>query len=142
MMYEIFRTKENGVTAERNLPNPTPAELEILRVLWRIGPATVRDVQDAIPAARRSGYTTVLKLLQIMTEKGLVAREPQGRAHLYRAIPSESQARRQIVGDMLDRVFGGAAEQLVMHALTARKASPEELAEIRKLLDRLEGDDR
>lgn len=126
----------------RPLPNPTPAELEILNVLWRIGPSTVRDVQEALPAERRSGYTTVLKQLQIMTDKGLVTREPLGRAHRYRAVPSESQAQRQMVGDLLDRVFGGAAERLVLHALTARKATPEELAEVRRLLDRLEGGDK
>jgi predicted transcriptional regulator len=126
----------------RALPDPTPAELEILRVLWRIGPATVRDVQDALPGERTSGYTTVLKLLQIMTEKGLVAREPSGRAHVYRPTQSEDQARSRMVGDLLDRMFGGAAEQLVMHALTARKATPEELSEIRRLLDRLEGEER
>jgi BlaI family penicillinase repressor len=123
-------------------PNPTPSELEILRVLWRIGPATVRDVQEALPDERASGYTTVLKLLQIMTEKGLVTREPAGRAHVYCPVQSEEQARSRMVGDLLDRMFGGAAEQLVMHALTDRKASPQELTEIRRLLDRLEGEER
>ena len=123
-------------------PNPTPAELELLRALWKLGPSTVREIQESLPRGRNMGYTTVLKLLQIMTDKGLVSREPDGRAHRYRAIPTESQARRQMVGDILDRVFGGAAEQLVMHALTARKASPEELSEVRKLLDRLEGEQK
>lgn len=127
---------------DRPLPNPTPAELEILRVLWRVGPATVRDVQEALPDGRTSGYTTVLKLLQIMTEKGLVKREAAGRAHIYRPSQSEEQARSRMVGDLLDRVFGGAAEQLVMHALTARRATPEELSEIRRLLDRLEEEER
>jgi predicted transcriptional regulator len=102
----------------------------------------VRDVQDDLPPGRTTGYTTILKLLQIMTDKGLVTREPAGRAHVYRASRSEDQARSQMVGDLLDRVFGGAAEQLVMHALTARKATPEELSEIRRLLDRLEGENR
>lgn len=119
-------------------PNPTPAELEILRVLWRSGHATVREVHDRLPRSRRTGYTTVLKLLQIMMEKGLVARDETCRAHIYRARQSENQAQRQIVTDLMDRVFGGAAERLVMHALTARKATPDELAEIRLLLDRLE----
>ena len=94
-------------------PNPTPAELGILRVLWRSGPATVRQIQEELKADRRSGYTTVLKLLQIMTEKGLVSREESGRAHVYRPRQSQYQSQRQIVGDLLERVFGGAAEKLV-----------------------------
>src|SRR5262245_23613096 len=126
---------------ENNLPNPTPAELEILRVLWRRGPSTVREVQDAMSADRATGYTTILKLLQIMMEKGLVDREEAGRAHLYQARQSEEQAQRQIVGDLLDRVFGGAAQRLIMQALTARRATPEDIAEIRRLLDRLEGEE-
>ena len=130
------------MTDNPTLPNPTPAELELLRVLWSLGPSTVREVRAGMVPGRDAGYTTVLKLLQIMTEKGLVTREPVGRAHRYRAIPSESQAQSQMVGDILDRVFGGAAEKLVMHALTARKATPEELTEVRRLLDRLEGGDR
>ena len=122
------------------LPNPTPAELEILRVLWRRGPSTVREVQDELHDERGSSYTTVLKMLQIMLDKRLVVREEAGKAHVYEARQSEDQAQQQMVRDLLDRLFGGAAQQLVMHALTSRKASPEELAEIRKLLDRLEGD--
>jgi BlaI family transcriptional regulator, penicillinase repressor len=129
------------MSQEKEVPNPTPAELEILRVLWRRGPSTVREVQDAMSADRATGYTTILKLLQIMTEKGLVLREEVGRAHVYRARQSEEQAQRQIVGDLLDRVFGGAAQRLVMQALTTRRASPEQIAEIRRLLDRLEGED-
>ena len=122
------------------IPNPTPGELEILRVLWRVGPATVRKIQESLPVEKPAGYTTVLKLLQIMTEKGLVRREEENRAHVYEACQSEDQAQRQIVGDVMDRVFGGMAQRLVMHALTERKASPEDLAEIRRLLDRLEGE--
>jgi BlaI family penicillinase repressor len=127
---------------KNSFPNPTPGELEILRVLWRRGPCTVRDVQEELRAERGTGYTTVLKLLQIMMEKGLVAREETGRAHIYQANQSEDQAQKQMVGDLLDRLFGGAAQQLVMHALTSRRATSEELAEIRKLLDKLEGDTR
>ena len=123
-------------------PNPTPAELEILRALWRRGPSTVREVQDELRADRAAGYTTVLKLLQIMMDKGLVRRDEAGRAHVYRARQSEDQAQRQIVTDVLDRVFGGAAQRMVMQALTARKATPEELAEIRRLLDKLEEEAR
>jgi predicted transcriptional regulator len=119
-------------------PRPTDAELAILRVLWRRGPSTVRDVHEELRCERATGYTTILKLMQIMTEKGLVVREDVGRAHVYQATQSEEHAQRRMVGDLLDRVFGGSAQKLVMQALTARKASPEELAEIRRLLDALE----
>jgi predicted transcriptional regulator len=117
---------------------PTDAELGILRVLWERGPSTVREVYEALDRDRPVVYTTVLKLLQIMTEKGLVTREDAGRAHVYQARGSEEQAQRRLVGDLLDRAFGGSAQKLVLQALTARKASPEELAEIRRLLDTLE----
>jgi predicted transcriptional regulator len=121
------------------VPQPTPAELAILQILWRDGPQTVREVFDSLKDDRATGYTTTLKLLQIMTEKGLVTRQEVGRAHVYRARQTEDQAQRRIVGDLLDRVFDGAAQKLVMHALTSRKASAEELSEIRRLLDELEG---
>lgn len=127
---------------DENVPQATPGELAILRVLWRNGPGTVREVHAALRDDRTTGYTTTLKLLQIMTEKGLVSRQEVGRAHVYSAIQSEDQAQRRIVGDLLDRVFDGAAQKLVMHALTSRRASAEELAEIRRLLDDLEGEKR
>jgi predicted transcriptional regulator len=123
---------------EQRKPNPTPAELELLQLLWQSGPATVRQIHERLAVDKAVGYTTVLKMLQIMTEKGLVRRAEEARAHVYEAAQSEFQAERQIVGDLLDRVFSGAAERLVMHALSDRKASAEELAEIRRLLDRLE----
>ena len=123
----------------RTDPRPTDAELSILRILWRRGPSTVREVHRELSRERAIVYTTVLKLLQIMTDKGLVSREEVGRAHAYQAIQSEEQAQRRLVVDLLDRAFDGSAEQLVMRALTARKASPEELAQIRRLLDELEG---
>jgi predicted transcriptional regulator len=120
-------------------PRPTDGELEILRVLWRDGPATVRDVHAAISKAKpHTGYTTVLKLMQIMAEKGLVARDETSRAHVYRAQVSEDQAERQIVRNLLDRVFDGSASRMMMQALSSRKASAEELAEIRHLLDTFE----
>ena len=122
------------------VPQPTPAELAILQILWRDGPRTVREVFDSLRDDRATGYTTTLKLLQIMTEKGLVTRQEVGRAHVYSARQTEEQAQRRIVGDLLDRVFDGAAQKLVMHALTSRKASSSELAEIRRLLDELEGE--
>lgn len=124
------------------LPRPTDAELAILRVLWERGPSTVRDVTAALAASRGTGYTTTLKLLQIMTEKGLVRRDESERTHVYEPCLSEDQTQRQLVGDLLERAFGGSAEKLVLHALSARRASRAELAEIRKLLDKLERNSR
>jgi predicted transcriptional regulator len=120
-------------------PRPTPAELEILRLLWENGPSTVREIQERMEQQRPTGYTTALKLLQIMTDKGLVRRDETARAHVYAARAPEDQTQRQLVRDLLDRAFGGSATKLVMHALSARKTSREELARIREMLDRLEG---
>jgi BlaI family transcriptional regulator, penicillinase repressor len=117
------------------LPRPTDAELGILRVLWERGPSTVRQVHDVLSRERPTAYTTALKLLQIMTEKGLVRRDESDRTHVYHARLSEEQTQRQLVRDLLDRAFAGSASKLVMQALAARRASPEELAEIRRLLD-------
>jgi predicted transcriptional regulator len=119
----------------RELAKPTDAELAILRVLWQRGPCTVREVTEALQDERGTGYTTALKLLQIMTEKRLVRRNEAGRSHIYQtSVPAET-TQRQLVGDLLDKVFGGSARQLVVQALAARRASPQELAEIRRLLD-------
>ena len=112
---------------------PTDAELAILRVLWARGPSTVRHVAEEM--GREEGYTTVLKLLQIMTEKRLVRRDESSRTHVYEAAFSQDQTERQLVSDLLDRVFDGSAAKLVLQALSAGKATPAELAEIRKLLD-------
>jgi predicted transcriptional regulator len=120
------------------LPRPTPAELEILRILWAEGPSTVREVHERMERAHPTGYTTVLKLLQIMAEKGLVSRDETARAHVYAAGAPEHQTQQQLVRDLLDRAFGGSAGNLVMHALSARKTSRQDLARIRELLDRLE----
>jgi len=116
---------------------PTEAELGILRVLWTRGPSTVREVAEAM--GREGAYTTVLKLLQIMTEKGLVARDEENRTHVYEAAFSEAHTQKQLVTDLLDRVFDGSAAKLVLQALSAGKATPAELAEIRKLLDKHRG---
>jgi predicted transcriptional regulator len=116
---------------------PTDAELGILTVLWTRGPSTVRQVAEALD--REAGYTTVLKLLQIMTEKALVVRDETARTHVYQAAFTEDQTQRQLVSDLLDRAFGGSAAKLVLQALAANKTSPEELAEIRKLLDKQRG---
>jgi predicted transcriptional regulator len=124
--------------AKREFTKPTDAELAILRVLWDRGPSTVREVTDALQDERGTGYTTALKLLQIMTEKGLVRRDDSARSHVFQAsVPAET-TQRQMVGDLLDKVFGGSARQLVMQALATKRASREELAEIRRLLDQIE----
>lgn len=120
--------------------NPTDAELSILKVLWRKGPSTVRDVQEALSVERKTGYTTALKLLQIMTEKGLVARDETSRAHVYRPSSSEDETQKRIVGDLLDRVFGGSAAKLVLHSLSSQQASPQEIQQIRDMLAKLEQD--
>jgi predicted transcriptional regulator len=117
-------------------PRPTDAELGILRVLWSRGPSTVRQVHEVLNRSRPTGYTTVLKLLQIMTEKGLVRRDETDRSHVYEARWTEAQTQRQLVRDLLQRAFGGSASQLVLQALAAKRATPEELAEIQKMLDK------
>ena len=117
------------------LPRPTDAELAILRVLWARGPSTVRQVHDVLNVERPTAYTTALKLLQIMAEKGLVRRDETDRTHIYHARLSEEQTQLQLVRDLLDRAFGGSATKLVMQALAARRATPDELLEIRKLIE-------
>ena len=119
---------------------PTDAELGILRVLWSRGPSTVRQVAEAL--GREAGYTTVLKLLQIMTEKRLVVRDEAERTHIYEAAYTQDQTQRQLVTDLLDRVFDGSAAQLVLQALATNTTSPEELDEIRKLLATKSGGSR
>jgi BlaI family transcriptional regulator, penicillinase repressor len=116
---------------------PTDAELGILRVLWTRGPSTVRQIAEIL--GRETGYTTVLKLLQIMTEKRLVVRDESARTHIYEPAYTEDQTQRQLVTDLLDRAFDGSAAKLVLQALAAHKTSPEELAEIKKLLDTKSG---
>ena len=120
--------------SKHELPRPTDAELAILRVLWDRGASTVRQVHDVLSRERPTAYTTALKLLQIMTEKGLVRRDETDRTHVYQARLTEEQTQRQLVRDLLDRAFAGSASKLVMQALAARRASPEELGEIRRLL--------
>ena len=124
----------------REPPRPTQSELEILAVLWDEGPSTVREVQQALDARRPTGYTTVLKLLQIMTEKGLVRRDERERAHRYAPKLPREKTEQQIVGDLLDRAFGGSSSRLVMRALSSRRASPAELERIRQLLNEIEGE--
>jgi predicted transcriptional regulator len=118
-----------------SVPRPTDGELAILRVLWERGPSTVRQVHEVLSRERPAAYTTALKLMQIMTEKGLVSRDERDRTHVYHARLSEEQTQRQLVRDLVDRAFGGSASKLVMQALAARRASSEELSEIRRLID-------
>jgi BlaI family transcriptional regulator, penicillinase repressor len=121
-----------------NPQKPTTSELEILHVLWERGPSTVREVHDAISAKKSLGYTTVLKVLQIMTTKGLVKRDEQERAHVYEAWQPAEKTKRQIAADMLQRVFDGSASELMLHALAERRSSKQEIAELRRLLDEYE----
>ena len=121
------------------LRRPTEAELTILRVLWEGGPRSVRDIQKVLVQSRPTGYTTVLKLLQIMTEKGLVERDENCRPQIYRARHSREQTQRQLLRDLLDRAFGGSVRTMVLQALATKKSSAEELEAIEKFLDRFEG---
>jgi BlaI family transcriptional regulator, penicillinase repressor len=116
-------------------PRPTDAELAILRVLWARGASTVRQVHEVLSRERPTAYTTALKMLQIMTEKGLVRRDERDRTHVYYSKLSEDQTQRQLVRDLLDRAFGGSSSKLVMQALAAKRATAEELGEIRRLLE-------
>jgi predicted transcriptional regulator len=121
-------------TKQANLPKPTEVELELLRALWSKGSATVREVHEEIAQERALGYTSVLKMLQIMTEKGLVQREESGKAHLYRATVSQEETQSQMLRDLSDRLFSGSATQLAMHALSMQPTSAQELEEVRKIL--------
>ncbi len=118
---------------------PTNAELEILRVLWQRGASTVRDVHESLDHARPVGYTTVLKLLQIMVEKGLVRRDASARSHVYTAVASQGATQRRLVADLVQRVFGGSTLGLVLHALESTPATGPELEQIRRLLDEKNG---
>ena len=118
---------------------PTSTELDILRVLWERGPSTVREVHEVLARSKPIGYTTVLKLLQIMTAKGTVRRNEQERAHVYEAFLPAENTKRQLVGDLLQRAFAGSASQLMLHALDGKKTSPREIEEIRRMLDEYEG---
>lgn len=116
-------------------PIPSNAELEILRILWKRGPSTVRDVHDELKRERDLGYTTVLKIMQVMAEKKIVTRDESERSHVYKAAVEEKSIKRRLVSDLLDKAFDGSAAQLVMHALSDKRASAEDLKKIRKLLD-------
>ena len=119
---------------ETELPRPTDAELEILKVLWRRGPSTVREVFETFGESKTTGYTTVLKLMQIMADKGLVTRDETSRTHVYEAKFGRDETQRQLVTDLVERAFGGSAAALVMQALNSHPTTPEELVEIEQLI--------
>ena len=125
---------------KKPVPKPTDAEMAILQVLWKRGPCTVREVHGDISPDRGTGYTTALKLLQIMAEKGMVRRDASQRAHVYEAACDEAAVKRSLVGELMDRAFDGSARQLVLHALEASDVSAEELRAIRRLLKGRGGD--
>jgi predicted transcriptional regulator len=125
--------------ARKKTPGPTDRELAILGVLWDRGPSTVRQVHEGLQQEEETGYTTTLKLMQIMVEKGLLVRQDGGHRHIYKPAVSEERTQKQLVGDLLDRAFAGSAEKLVMRALSAKKVSPKELQRIRKMIDEIEG---
>ncbi|MCP3903682.1 MAG: BlaI/MecI/CopY family transcriptional regulator [Planctomycetes bacterium] len=122
----------------KDMKRPTDAELPILRVLWDLGPSTVREVFHALSATRETGYTTVLKMMQIMTDKGLLERDSSVRPQVYHAVRTQRQVQRQLVGDLADRAFSGSPGSLALQALSSRKSTPEERERIRRLLDKLE----
>ena len=126
--------------ARNRTPRPTDRELTILRILWDNGPCTVRQVNEEMNADGSTGYTTTLKLMQIMTDKGLLRRDDSQFKHVYEPALTEEKAQKQLVGDMLERAFCGSAEKLVLRALSAKKISAGELASIRKMLDEFEGE--
>lgn len=127
-----------GFMSKKTLPKPTEAELQLLHVLWNRGPSTVREIHESGSEEKETGYTTTLKILQKMAEKGLVVRDETERSHVYSAAIKAEQTQRQLVRDLLQKAFGGSPGRLVMQALSEKKASKDEIAEIRRLLDEME----
>jgi predicted transcriptional regulator len=126
--------------SRKQSPQPTDVELAILRVLWQRGPSTVREVYLTLQDTRDTGYSTTLKMMQVMLEKGLLQRDDSQRPQVYTPSQPEEQTQRQMVNDLLQKVFGGSARKLVMRAVESERVSAQELAEIRKLLKQMEGD--
>lgn len=123
---------------QNSMPEPTNAELEILQVIWEHGPSTVRQIHERLSGRRETGYTTTLKLMQIMAQKGLLDRDESSRTHLYRDARTREKTQGQLLGNLMRRAFNGSVTGLVMQALTTQKASAEDLAEIRRMLDELD----
>jgi len=119
---------------------PTDSEIEILGVLWEHGPCTVRQVHDHLNRSRKTGYTTVLKLMQIMFEKRILTRDERQRSHVYRPKQREESTQKKLVSDLVSRAFGGSTEKLVLRALSAKKATPKQIEQIRRMLDDIEGE--
>ena len=124
--------------AREKAPGPTERELAILKILWESGPSTVREINEQMNQQQKTGYTTTLKLMQIMVEKGILLRDKSDFRHVYKPAFSEEKTQKQLVGSLLERAFSGSAEKLVMRALSAKKVSAEELKKIRKILDEME----
>ena len=124
--------------ARPKVSGPTEKELDILAILWQQGPSTVRQINEEMNKQQRTGYTTTLKLMQIMTDKGLLIRDDSKFQHIFTPAVTEEKTQNQVVGDLLEKVFAGSAEKLVMRALSAKKVSPDELARIKKMLDEME----
>jgi BlaI family transcriptional regulator, penicillinase repressor len=145
-MTKVFVDNDEGfrhtAAMATNQRRPTEAELAILKVLWDGGPQSVRDIQRVLNASRPTGYTTVLKMVQIMTEKGLVERDETVRPQIYRPRQSQQQTQRQLVRDLMQRAFGGSMKALVLQALATRKSTPQEVEAMEKLLDRFEGEEK
>ena len=125
--------------AKNKIPQPTGRELDILRILWNRGASTVKQINEEMNKLQRVGYTTTLKLMQIMIEKGLLLRDDSNFQHIYKPAISEEKTQKQLVGDLLERAFSGSAEKLVIRALSAKKVSARELVKIKKLLDQMGG---
>lgn len=126
--------------ARQKVSGPTDKELSILSILWDKGPSTVRQVNEEMAKEQRTGYTTTLKLMQIMSDKGLLIRDDSKFQHIYKPAVSEEKTQKQVIGDLLDRVFSGSAGKLVMRALSAKKVSADELAKIKKIIEEIEGE--
>jgi predicted transcriptional regulator len=133
MLY-LVKLSGGELMKRNNLPKPTEAELAILRILWQRGPSTVREVRDELDKEKPTGYTTVLKFMQIMTEKGLLTRDESQRTHIYQPTCSEEHTQRSLIKDLLDRAFGGSTHKLVAQTLLTQKTSPEEIEEIKTIL--------
>ncbi len=126
--------------AKKQIPKPTDAELELLQILWKHGPSTVRFINDKLNEKKAVGYTTTLKMLQIMTEKKLVGRDERNRSHIYYAAFKENETQKVLLDRLMETAFGGSAMKLVMQALGNHKASRDEIEQIQALLKKIEGD--
>ena len=126
--------------AKKTIPKPTLAELEILQILWQNGPSTVRFINDTLNKKKAVGYTTTLKIMQIMTEKNLVTRDESSKSHIYSAAQKQIETQKALTDKLLETAFGGSASKLVMQALGGKKTSQKEIDEIRKFLDSIEGE--